>query len=144
MKPYQYGKIKVGATRQRAAIPQAEKPPEEREPVGLIQGQTPQSRNEWYVAQALEEFKLPYMYQLIVRGGGGRRGTIILDFLVFTPFSVPVQVYGEYWHSGQRKDEDRLQEAYIEQYFGREVVPIWGSESESREAARTAVQSKLL
>jgi len=114
------------------------------EEIGLIQGQEPDSKNEYYIAQALEKFKLEYMYQFVVRGGGGRRGTITLDFLVFNPFGIPVQVYGEYWHSGERSAEDRLQEVYIQQYFGREVVAIMGTESDSRESAEAAIIAKVL
>lgn len=115
------------------------------EEIGLIQGQEPGSKNEYYVAQALEKYKLEYMYQFLIRASSRQlRGAIVVDFLVFNPFGIPVQVYGEYWHSGERKSEDRLQEAYLQQYFGREVVVIFGTESDTREAAEAAVSSKLL
>lgn len=121
---------------------------EPQEEMGLIQGITPASREEWRVAVALEKYKIPYMYQVIVRGGGemrGRlRGTIILDFLVFAPMGIPVQVYGNYWHSGERKAEDRLQEAFLRWYYNREVVALWGSELETQAAADEAVRSKVL
>lgn len=115
------------------------------EEIGLIQGQEPDSKNEYYIAQALEKFKLEYMYQFLLRAGSRtERGAIVVDFLVFNPFGIPVQVYGEYWHSGERSAEDRLQEVYIQQYFGREVVAIMGTESDSRESAEAVVQAKLL
>jgi len=73
-----------------------------------IQGKSPDSWNEYYVALALEKLELPYIYQFEIFGGH-LRGGVILDFLVLThPLSTPIFVNGLYWHKGKRAAVDLL------------------------------------
>lgn len=118
----------------------AEKPPEEE--IGTIQGKTPGSKEEWRYGRALELEKIRFFYQFVIRGRPGLRGAITLDFLIFVPMATPVQVYGEYWHSGRRTVTDRLQENYIRQYIGKPVDIVYAKELPSIQAARDIIRSK--
>jgi hypothetical protein len=108
----------------------------------VIQGNTAHSWNEVYVARALDKLKLQYTYQYQL-GFRGVRGDYAIDFVVYNPFPVPVEIYGEYWHTGQLGADDRLRQSIIENKFGRELVVIWGNESDSQEKADQIVRQKL-
>ena len=114
------------------------------ETVGTIYGKTPGSVEEWRVAVALWKYKLPFEYQVNIRGGSRLRGGQRVDFVVSNPFPQPVQVYGEYWHTGQLGSEDRMKLAILADIYGREVVVLWGSELGDQSAADAAVRRELL
>jgi len=118
----------------------------EKEPgveVGLINGMTPGSKEEWYFAVALWSFKLEFYYQVPIRGGRRLAGGRILDFLVFTPFPTPEPVMGSYWHSGKKADDDRLMLALLRDYYGVEPVPLWEHELTSVKQAIETTREKL-
>lgn len=98
---------------------------------------------EWILSQALEKEKFRYRFQVAPFGFSGKRGQFIVDFVVYVPFAIPIEVYGTYWHTGQLSYEDRWREAVIFKYYGREVVPFWGPELETLELAIQAVREKL-
>lgn len=100
-----------------------------------IQGIMPASKEEWRVGMALMKLKLSFQFQVSVNGGRSRRGGQVVDFVVYGPFPTPVQVDGEYWHSGQLRPDERMMRAQLEQVYQREVVVIWGSEATSVQAA---------
>jgi len=110
----------------------------------LIQGKQAGSVEEWRVSIALEKLKLPYVYQLPLFGGFRLRGGMVVDFVVQTPFAVPVEVFGEYWHRGELKSKDNLRLIILRAYFHREPVVLWGSELQTQEAADQAVRRALL
>lgn len=94
-------------------LPQDEKPPEE--PIGLIQGKVPDSKQEWWIAQALDRLKLPYTYQYPVFGGR-QRGGYMIDFVVHTvPLMTMVEPVGNHWHTGELGADDRKRQADIEE-----------------------------
>ena len=102
------------------------------------------STNEYNVGIALDHFNLTYKFQFELFGGRRLRGGQVLDFLVFRPFATPVQVFGEYWHTGQLGGDDKLQLAILFQEFKIEPIVIWGEESETVEDAISAVRRKVL
>ena len=102
------------------------------------------SLNEFNVGNALDYFELPFIFQVYFMGGSRIRGGQILDFLVFAPLVGPVQVYGDYWHSGQRSSTDRYKINVLEQFLKRKVVIVWGHESKTYEQAVAAVRKKVL
>ena len=102
------------------------------------------SLNEYNVGMALNHYKLRYTFQFTVFGGRSLRGGQVLDFLVYRPFATPLQVFGEYWHTGQLGGDDRLQLALLFQEFKIEPIVIWGEESETVEDAINAVGRKVL
>lgn len=119
--------------------------------IGLIQGQLPDSDNEWFVSLALDEqiekgAIAAYMYQYAINGGRTVRGGIIIDFVVFAPFARAVFVgAGGYWHGKQRELSDELAHALCAEEFGENnVIDLLESETSSEELAKRAVKEKLL
>lgn len=87
----------------------------EAEEIGLIQGKTPDSLDEWHMAIALSQEGLGYTYQVPVFGGRTVRGGTIIDFLVsLNPWPQPIFVDPSYWHSNQVSAEDQLKRARLD------------------------------
>lgn len=119
--------------------------------IGLIQGQIPDSKNEWFVSLALDEqiekgTISAYMYQYAINGGRTVRGGVIIDFLVFAPFARAVFVgAGGYYHGKQREVSDELAHALCSQMFGENnVIDLLEEETSSEEKAKQAVREKLV
>lgn len=108
--------------------------------LGLIQGQKPRSKNEWFVSLALDEVGHEYIYQYKVRGGH-IRGGYFLDFLVVTavPRSTGIEVFGDYWHSGEITSEDTFRIRRIEHDMRIKIKVIWGKDSDNFDVALQAV-----
>jgi hypothetical protein len=124
--------------------PIIEKPPEQpQEILGLIQGKEPRSAEEWRVAVALTRFKVEFYYQVPIRGGTMLRGGQLLDFLLFIPNPLPLQVFGEYWHRAQMKNQDRWKLAILQQIYGVEPALLWGSELQTQEEANARVREVI-
>ena len=104
--------------------------------------------NEYFVAGALDIIGLEYVFQLSIAGGKSLSFGIILDFLVETvPLPTPLWVQGDYWHTGARRQKDLRQQDIVRQYMGGailEPIEIWGHESNSAEAALSAIRRSLL
>lgn len=118
-------------------------PKQPQEILGLIRGKQPESAEEWRVSVALERFKVNYRYQVSIRGGRLLRGGQLLDFLLYIPNPLPLQVFGNYWHRAQLKNQDRLKLAILKQVFGVEPVVLWGSELETIEEAIDRVREVI-
>lgn len=85
------------------------------DPIGLIQGQMPDSKQEWWVGSALNRLKMDYTYQFPVNGGRARGGYLI-DFVVMTdPLATMFEVEGNHWHTGELGADDLKRKADIEQ-----------------------------
>lgn len=111
-------------------------------PVMLIQGMTAGSKEEWYVAQALNKMHLSYTYQKSIRGGRKRAGGQILDYLVATPGKqTVVDVRGTYWHTGRHEDSLSLMVAL--QKYDYNLVVIWDTEATSVSAALSFLRDRL-
>jgi len=108
----------------------------EEEPLGLVQGMMPDSKEEWWTAQALWKYNVPFQFQFQIFGGISRCGGLIVDFLVWNPMATPFLVHGDYWHRNELKGGDKTALIAIAGYFnvGVENIPIlWGSEAETKE-----------
>jgi len=136
-----FRKAPVRRPRLEATGVQAEPMPQEQ--IGEIQGIMAASVEEWRVAKALWELKVDFTYQSRVRGGNMLRGGQTVDFLVFTPWSVPVQVFGDYWHTGRLGADDSYALAELQQYFGVEPVVLWARELVSHEETVAIVKREL-
>lgn len=115
--------------------------------VHYVQGQRA-TDIEARVAAALDKLKHEYIFQFSLGGGRTRRGGIVIDFFVLTtiPFSTPVEVNGEYWHTGSLGSDDKLKLAEIRRILaGRanEVVILWGDDLGDQELANQAVRKKV-
>lgn len=86
----------------------------EDEPIGIIQGQIPDSKEEWWISRALDRLKLPYTYQYPVNGGRTRGGYMI-DFVVHTvPLATMIEPIGNHWHTGELGSDDKKRQADVE------------------------------
>lgn len=104
-----------------------EKPPEE--PMGLIQGQVPDSKEEWWIAKALNKLGIGYTYQYPV-AGGRTRGGYLVDFVVSTtPLATMIEPIGNHWHTGELGSDDLKRAADVEaqmQSFCRiPILNLW-------------------
>jgi hypothetical protein len=105
------------------------------EAMGTIQGMTPMSIEEWRIAVGLDKMKLPFKYQVPLKGGY-IRGGYLLDFLVFNPFAIPMPVFGaEYWHPSQISENDKLMLIYLQRYYGVLPVIAWGTNLQTQRQA---------
>lgn len=105
----------------------------EEEPLGLIQGMMPDSKEEWWTAQALWKYKVPFQFQFQLFGGTSRRGGLIVDFLVWNPMRTPFLVHGSYWHRNEMDGGDKTNLIAIEQYFKKEAVVMWGEDMQTKD-----------
>jgi hypothetical protein len=122
--------------------PQIMKPPAEE--IGLIQGATPDSINEWFVYLALERLRAAYIYQYAIGGGTSLRGGQVIDFLVFSATGpIPVFVQGAYWHTYRQDPEQVLKIAEARRVFRNEPVLLEEEETNTREEAYRAVRTKI-
>jgi hypothetical protein len=102
----------------RRKKPNLEKPVisenEDDEQIGLIQGQVPDSKEEWWISKGLERLGMGYAYQYPVNGGR-QRGGYMIDFVVFTvPLWTMVEPIGNHWHTGELGADDKKRQADIE------------------------------
>ena len=108
----------------------------------LVHGKSATS-NEYFVAAALDKLGIPFLFQVSYWGGRSLRGGQVLDFLVWNPLETPVQVFGEYWHSGLLGSKDRLKLAQLQMLFDVPIVILWGNETDSFQDALNAVREKV-
>jgi hypothetical protein len=81
--------------------------------MGLIQGKTPDSKEEWWVSQWLDRKRYRYEYQYVVFAGADH--FYKLDFLVYTvPLYTMVEPLGNHWHTDRLGQDDRLRQLKIE------------------------------
>ena len=99
------------------------------------------SLNEYNVALALQNMELQFMFQVQMFGGKSLRGGQVLDFLVWDPFPIPLQVFGNYYHTAQLGANDNYNLALLRNHYGVDVEIIWGTESETPEDALSACSS---
>lgn len=108
-----------------------------------IQGKRADSKEEVWVAMALDKLKLPYIYQFDLYGTARIRGGIVIDFLILFPFTQALEIQGEYWHTGQLGSGDRLRKAIIEAE-GIPVLYLWTIDIPTPEDTFSKVRNLLL
>jgi hypothetical protein len=122
------------------------RPPRQAAPVdvvGQIQGITPDSQQEWWVAQWLDRRKLGYKYQYLVFPGV--EDFYHIDFVVYTvPLWTMLELNGGHWHYGELGQDDRLRELKIEDAM-RDVakIPIrflWAPDMMTHETVYAAME----
>jgi hypothetical protein len=83
------------------------------EVIGLIQGQQPMSKEEWWVSQWLDARQYGYKYQYIVFAGA--ENFYKIDFLVYTvPLYTMLEPLGNHWHTDRLGQDDRKRQVEIE------------------------------
>lgn len=113
-----------------------------KERLPAIQGKTPDSKEEVWVAMALDKLKLRYIFQFELVSASVRGG-IVIDFLVLNPFSIPIEIMGEYWHTGEMGSDDRFRQAIIEQMIGNKVVNLWTADLIDEQTTYSKVKHEL-
>lgn len=111
--------------------------------IGMVQGIMPGSKNEFYVALALEKLGIEFMFQFALYGGRSVRGGQVVDFVVFNPKAIPVFIQGEYWHNKASENEDIMKQAAAEEYFKTKPVLLMGEETDTKDKAYQAVIEKI-
>lgn len=142
MSVYQYPRLKRARAAEDIARVQELKDPGEQ--MGFIQGIKPGSIEEWRVAMAFWKYKIPFRYQVPIMGGRMVRGGQVIDFVVTRPYNIPVQVFGEHWHTGSMGADDRIKLALAEEYFKHQVVVFWGVQLDSQVSANKLVRRQFL
>ena len=99
--------------------------------------------NEYNVALSLDRLRLPYIFQYAPFGARGIRGQYVVDFLIKSPFDQPLEVFGNYWHTGQLGADDKLRLAILSKHFRKEVIVLWGNETDTFEEALRAVRREI-
>lgn len=127
------------------APPKPSKIKEEEPVINLVQGIMPDSKNEYFVALALDKLNLEYRFQVPL-GQIGIRGSQVIDFIVYSGGgALAIFVQGEYWHDKKSESEDTLKHAAAERYYGRgNVIDLMGEETDTVDKAYQAVRSKVL
>jgi hypothetical protein len=112
-------------SRPRAVEIDAYSPPrvgEAEEVIGLIQGQIPMSKEEWWVSQWLDRRRYGYKYQHVIFAGADH--FYKLDFLVYTvPLATMVEPLGNHWHTDKLGQDDRQRQLEIESAM-RDIAKI--------------------
>jgi len=92
----------------------------------VIQGQQPQSPQEWLIANALWKYKHTFIYQYVIGEIGGVKGAYAVDFLVTStvPLSTPLEYFGGHWHEGQLGNDDRFRIVQINNHFSGQANDV--------------------
>lgn len=139
-------------TPRKRAKPLLEKPQVEKisedEPIGLIQGQVPDSKEEWWISRALDRLGLPYIYQYPLFGGR-QRGGYMIDFVVGTvPLATMIEPIGNHWHTGELSKDDLKRQADIENAMQGQartpIVNLWIPDLIDMETVFQRVRKELL
>lgn len=136
----------------RSAKPRLDKPVSDlqpaEEPIGLIQGQTPDSKEEWWIAKALNRIGIPYTYQYPV-GGGRTRGGYLVDFVVETvPLATMIEPVGNHWHTGELGADDKKRQADVEavmqSFCKTPILNLWIPDLMDEETVYQRLRQELL
>lgn len=145
-KAFQFGKKRLPKGEIKASpYPKPEKQAEL--PIREVQGKMPDSRQEYYVALALDRLQLPYTFQYSIDGGTRIRGGQVLDFLVHTrPLATVLEIYGSYWHEDEATIADALQEQRVKDYFGGSIQykVIWEQDLQTPDEAYATVRREFI
>jgi hypothetical protein len=143
VKPYQFTIPRKGrAAQPEPYVGRAERGDKEEEVLTPVQGQIPDSYEEWRVAMALEALGIEYRYQVPLRGGRQVRGGMVLDFLVERPpEEIPMPVHGRYWHHSI--EEERLYIEALKSIYGVEPIILWDDELTSIDEAKKVLKREL-
>lgn len=95
------------------------------EEIGLVQGVTPGSKEEWRIAQALYILGHIFIYQYPVMGGRMVGGQIIDFWVTDTMLPTPVYMNGRAWHNNKNAAVDDYKMSKLMRiYYGRIRKPV--------------------
>ena len=94
------------------------------EVVTPIQGQMPQSKQEYRVGIALQRLGLGFIYQYSIGGGRSLRGGQVVDYWIYTaPKPTPCFIQGAYWHKAQTDMADEYKQLKVQHVYSGYVMP---------------------
>jgi len=105
----------------------------------FLQGKECDSLPEYYFGTALEKLGLDYSFHWQI-GMAGTAGTVEVDFVVYMPGAIPVEIKADYWH---QKDET-IRDATIRQYFMRDPIVVDSKKVNSIPKAINWIKRKLI
>ena len=109
----------------------------------LVQGHKPDSIQEFWLSEALDRYKIKYIFQYEIAGGLRLRGGLIIDFHLELREEA-LEYYGDYWHEDEMSGEDLLRLKAIEDYYGKKPWILWEHEAKEREEVFAWVKGNLL
>ena len=115
--------------------------PESRQDAKL-KGQNVDSMPEWYFGTALDKLGYDYKYHWSI-GLAGTAGSIEVDFVVYAPMQIPIEVQGDRWHPDATAENATIRTAAIVQYFKREPIIVDAKEIFSIASAMVKIRSIL-
>jgi hypothetical protein len=80
-------------------------------------------------------------YQVPIDGGRMSRGGLVVDFVLYTPTPIPIQVGATWWHKNSA--EDTLEDARILNAFGRLPIRLFDTDAYTKEHALAALRREL-
>jgi hypothetical protein len=80
-------------------------------------------------------------YQVPIDGGRMSRNGLVVDFVLYTPTPIPIQVGATWWHKNSA--EDTLEDARILNHFGRLPIRLFDIDADTREHALAALRREL-
>lgn len=146
---YQFGKRRAAKVTVNPR-PKVKQIKEQYPEIQEVQGIMPDSKEEWWVALALNKMKVGYTFQYSISGGKRRRGGQMIDFMVYTnPLPTPIAIQGKYWHAGtgERRAESELNMVKVDRALrgrARPVVQIWDYEITSPDKTLLVIKERVL
>jgi hypothetical protein len=89
---------------------------------------------------ALGMLRIDFAYQVGIMGGRRFAGGQVVDFVLYIPWAQPVQVFGQYWHSG----DEVFSLANIQRVYGRPALVAWDYELRSIRDAVAWIKRSVL
>jgi hypothetical protein len=80
-------------------------------------------------------------YQVPIDGGRMSRNGLVVDFVLYTPSAIPIQVGATWWHKDS--GEETLEDARILNWFGRLPIRIFDVDADTKEHALAALRREL-
>jgi len=105
----------------------------------FLQGKECDSLPEYFFGTALEKLYLDYKFHWGI-GLAGTAGTVEVDFVVYMPGAIPVEINGDYWH---QKDET-IRDATIRSYFMRDPIKVEAEKVDSLPKAINWIKRNLI
>jgi len=72
-------------------------------------------------------------YQVPIEGGRASRNGLVIDFVLYTPSAIPIQVGATWWHKDS--GEETLEDARISNVFGRPPLRAFDTDCDTKEHA---------
>ncbi len=105
------------------------------QPQGVVStGPKPSYENNFMWALMQAGWRLDQIgYQQSIDGGRASRNGLVIDFILYTPSPIPIQVGATWWH--RDSGEETLEDARIQNAIGRAPLKCFDVDCDTREHA---------